>query len=183
MERLSSNIATNLRRIRKMKNMSLDHAAIQTGVSKSMLAQIERGEANPTIGILEKIVDGMRVSFDELIARQEVKGYIVEKSKMVPIKAIEGKYRIYSCLPYEKGRNLELYVLELEPGCSYCPDLYGERSYAYIEVTAGELEISVGTGTFRVNEGDFFYFDAEKEHAYHNKSEKSLNVTVFLTLQ
>ena len=79
-----------------MKNMSLNLAAIQTGVSKSMLAQIERGEANPTIGILEKIVDGMRVSFDELIARQEVKGYIVEKSKMVPIKAIEGKYRIYS---------------------------------------------------------------------------------------
>ena len=182
MERLSSNIALNLRRIRKMRNMSLDHAAIQTGVSKSMLAQIERGEANPTIGILEKIVDAMRVSFDELIARQEVRGYVLERERMPPAKETEGQYRLYSCLPFEKGRNFELYVMEIEPGGSYCPDLFVERSYAYIEVTAGKLGISVGDREFCVKQGDFFYFDAGKEHTYRNKGERCLSITVFQTL-
>ena len=52
MDYLSHNIALNLNRIRRAKGMSLDLVAEQTGVSKSMLAQIEKGSANPSIGIL-----------------------------------------------------------------------------------------------------------------------------------
>ena len=42
MDYLSNNVAVNLKRIRKSKSMSLDQVSEQTGVSKSMLAQIER---------------------------------------------------------------------------------------------------------------------------------------------
>ena len=48
MSMLDKNIAANLKRIRKAKNMSLDRMAEQTGVSKSMLGQIEGG-GNPTL--------------------------------------------------------------------------------------------------------------------------------------
>ena len=67
MDYLSHNIAVNLKRIRTSKGMSLDVVAEQTGVSKSMLAQIERGTANPSIGVLGKIVSGLRLDFNELI--------------------------------------------------------------------------------------------------------------------
>ena len=39
---LSHNVAVNLKRIRTSKGMSLDVLSEQTGVSKSMLAQIEK---------------------------------------------------------------------------------------------------------------------------------------------
>lgn len=52
MDYLSNNVAVNLKRIRKSKSMSLDQVSEQTGVSKSMLAQIERGTANPSLGVL-----------------------------------------------------------------------------------------------------------------------------------
>ena len=52
MDYLSHNISINLRRIRQSKSMSLEQAAEQTGVSKSMLAQIEKGSANPSLGVL-----------------------------------------------------------------------------------------------------------------------------------
>lgn len=42
MTQIDKNIAFNLKRIRKSKNMSLDMLAERTGVSKSMLGQIER---------------------------------------------------------------------------------------------------------------------------------------------
>lgn len=47
MNQLDKNIAVNLKRIRKSKNMSLDMLAERTGVSKSMLGQIERGNPTP----------------------------------------------------------------------------------------------------------------------------------------
>ena len=46
MDYLSYNVAVNLKQIRQSKGMSLGEVAEQTGVSKSMLAQIEKGTAN-----------------------------------------------------------------------------------------------------------------------------------------
>ncbi len=51
--------------------MSLDQVSEQTGVSKSMLAQIERGTANPSLGVLGKITSGLRIEFQELITAAE----------------------------------------------------------------------------------------------------------------
>lgn len=67
MDDLAHNIAINLNRIRKSKGISLDIVAEQCGVSKSMLAQIEKGTANPSIGVLGKIVSGLRITFDDLL--------------------------------------------------------------------------------------------------------------------
>lgn len=71
MDYLSNNVAVNLKRIRKSKSMSLDQVSEQTGVSKSMLAQIERGTANPSLGVLGKITSGLRIEFQELIQPRE----------------------------------------------------------------------------------------------------------------
>ena len=49
MDNLNLIIANNLKRIRDERKLSLDKVADLTGVSKSMLGQIERGESNPTI--------------------------------------------------------------------------------------------------------------------------------------
>ena len=46
MDDLNYNVAVNLKRIRREKGMSLERMAEQTGVSKSMLAQIEKGIAD-----------------------------------------------------------------------------------------------------------------------------------------
>ena len=61
MDYLSHNVAVNLKRIRQSKGMSLDQVSEQTGVSKSMLAQIEKGNANPSLGVLGKITSGLRI--------------------------------------------------------------------------------------------------------------------------
>ena len=58
MDAMSGIIAENLKRIRKENKWSLDTVSDMTGVSKSMLGQIERGESSPTISTLWKIATG-----------------------------------------------------------------------------------------------------------------------------
>lgn len=181
MDYLIRNIALNLKRIRKVRKMSLEYAAEQTGVSKSMLAQIERGEANPTIGILERIAGGMRVSFDSLIAQQETDGYTIERKKMTPVRETEGQYRIFNCLPFEGNRNIEWYVMEIEPGRLYHEKVHEEGTSEYIEVNRGVLSISIESKEFVVAEGDFFCFQADREHTYCNPGDEKLIITVFMT--
>ena len=51
MDYLTENVAVNLKRIRQSKGMSLDQASEQTGVSKSMLSQIEKGTLRAACGL------------------------------------------------------------------------------------------------------------------------------------
>ena len=67
MEDISQVIAKNLKEIREQRRLSLDRVAELTGVSKSMLGQIERGESNPTIQTVWKMANGLKVSLTALI--------------------------------------------------------------------------------------------------------------------
>ena len=62
-------VAKNIRRLREESKLSMDELSKLSGVSKSMLAQIERGEENPTISTLWKLSNGMKVPFDALTVR------------------------------------------------------------------------------------------------------------------
>ena len=59
---LQKNIAYNLKKIRQQQNISLDMLADQTGVSKSMLGQIERGEEKP-VSDLQSVFPGGKEEF------------------------------------------------------------------------------------------------------------------------
>lgn len=85
MDAMSSMIAANLKRIRKEKKLSLDNAAEMTGVSKSMLGQIERGESSPTVATLWKIATGLHISFTALLEGQAMETKIIQKEDIRPL--------------------------------------------------------------------------------------------------
>ena len=64
-------VGQNIHRIRKAQQLSIDRAAALSGVSKSMLGQIERGLVNPTVSVLARIAGGLRVPIEQLVECRE----------------------------------------------------------------------------------------------------------------
>ena len=178
MDHINKNIAFNLKKIRMGKNLSLDEMAEQTGVSKSMLAQIERGEANPSIGCLGKIVSGLRVELTELIEtpRQEI--YYTARDSMIPTKEVIGQYTIYTYFPYEKGRHFEIYGIEIYKNGVYYSGSHGEGTVEYVTITTGVLEVKVRGKKYEIRAGDAFRFDSDIEHWYNNHGDETVKMTV-----
>lgn len=168
MDYINNNIAINLKKIRIGKNMSLDDTAEQTGVSKSMLAQIERGEANPSIGCLGKIISGLRVDFTELIETPREEIFYITKTELIPTKEVEGQYSIYTYFPYEKDRQFEIYGMEIYPNGIYFSGSHGEKTVEYVTVTTGTLTLRIRDKKFEIHAGDAFRFDSDAEHWYCN---------------
>ena len=106
MDDLNYNVAVNLKRIRREKGMSLEGMAEQTGVSKSMLAQIEKGIANPSLGVIGKIIGGLHIEFQELIEDVSPGSRLVHIKEMEPTKEVRGEYKIWNCFPYENNLSL-----------------------------------------------------------------------------
>ena len=61
MDTMNQTVATNIKSLREKNKLSMEELSKISGVSKSMLAQIERGDGNPTISTLWKIANGMKV--------------------------------------------------------------------------------------------------------------------------
>lgn len=97
-----------------VKGMSLDQVAEQTGVSKSMLAQIEKGTANPSLGVLGKITSGLRIEFQTLIEAPRVDFCLVKPEEMIPTKELEGQYKVFTCFPFEDSQSVEIYRIDVE---------------------------------------------------------------------
>lgn len=177
MDYINRNIAINLKRIRTGKNMRLDEVAEQTGVSKSMIAQIERGEANPSIGCLGKIVSGLRVDLAELLETPRLETYYRPKNKILPTKEVIGKYRIYTYFPYEKDRPFEVYGMIIYPGGIYYSGAHGEHTVEYLTIARGKLTLKLQGKEYEIEEGDAFRFDSDKEHWYCNESIETVKLT------
>ena len=183
MDYANKNISINLNRIRLSKNMSLDVVAEQTGVSKSMLAKIERGEANPSVGSLVRISSGLRIDLRQLIDSPRESVHQIPFDRMIPTKVEEGKYRIYTYFPFEKERKFEIYGFEIDPGGVYFSGAHGENTVEYITVTSGELTIIIDGKKYMVRPGDAFRFDSDVEHWYCNKGEEMISLRVFFTFK
>ncbi len=177
MDYINRNIAINLKKIRIAKNMSLEETAEQTGVSKSMLAQIERGEANPSIGCLGKIVSGFRVELTELIETPRQETYYISKDEIVPTKEVEGQYSIFTYFPYEKDRLFEIYGMDIYPNGTYYSGSHGENTVEYITVATGTLTLKVREKKYVIRQGDAFRFDSDIEHWYCNEGIDMVRLT------
>lgn len=178
MDYLSHNIGINLNRIRKSKGMSLDVVAEQTGVSKSMLAQIEKGHANPSIGVLGKIVSGLRLEFNDLLTTPPMDTYLVHINDMTPTKDVPGRYRVWTCFPIEDNRLLEIYRIEIEPGQEYFSGGHGEKTKEYISILKGTLTMKLDGKSYEIGRQDVFRFDSDKDHIYRNDSAETIEFMV-----
>jgi len=161
-------IAQNLRRLREEKKLSLDRVAEVTGVSKSMLGQIERGESNPTVATVWKIAGGLKVSFTALITAPQPDTVVIHQHAIEPFVEDAGRYRIYPFFPYEEGRPFEMYTVEMDPGCCLSAEAHSAGTQEFITVYAGELTLRVGAEEFSVGAGDSIRFRADRPHGYHN---------------
>lgn len=161
-------VARNIKRLREENKLSMDELAKLSGVSKSMLAQIERGEGNPTISTLWKLSNGMKVPFDALTVRPKIPYEIVKTSEIQPLLEDGGKVKNYSIFPDDENRRFAVYYLELEPGSYWQSEPHLRGTTEFITVFCGTLEIESDDKLFSVTKGESIRFRGDTIHSYRN---------------
>lgn len=183
MSQIDRNISQNLKRIRKSRNMSLDMLAEHTGVSKSMLGQIERGESNPTVATIAKIVDGLKLPFEELLYRKEELFQIVKSEEYETVKEKEESYIVKTILPFDRKRRFELYEAVMEGDCSYTSTAHGEDMWEYVTVLDGALYVETEENTILIEKGNTARFPADRNHTYSNRRKEQVKYQVILSME
>lgn len=173
-------IGENIKAARERKKLTLDAAASVTGVSRSMLAQIEKGDVNPTISVLWKIANGYKVSFTSLVD-SHIKGPLIIRSEDVtPLEEGDGKYINYPAFPFQEDKHFETYRIRIEPGGYLAAQPHMSGTEEYITVFSGTAEIGAGGDVFELKEGDSLRFKADTEHFYKNTGDTVVYLSMLI---
>jgi transcriptional regulator with XRE-family HTH domain len=162
-------VAINVRRERRSKGLSLDKAAKLTGVSKSMLGQIERGEVNPTVSVLYKIAAGLEVNCGDLM---KIPMPAVEMTPSVGAECRKedgGKVSIYPVSPVDDDLGFSIYRLRILTSGRSRAQGHKPGTNLFLTVYYGTLLLTVDGQEYRLTRGDSIRFLADQPYELYNR--------------
>lgn len=169
-ENLNQQIGKNLRRIRRTRHLSLEEVSRMSGVSKSMISEIERGTKSPTINILYKICSGIHISFKSIL-QPEVRSVEVARGLEQYYKG-ELKYRML--FDYDMDSNLELTTIYMEPNTRKDYESHGDGVWEYVMVISGEFTLELREGKYCIGPGECVRFRGNQKHTYANETDEGV---------
>jgi transcriptional regulator with XRE-family HTH domain len=166
------NIGSRLGDLRKRKQMTLDQLSSKSGVSKSILSQIERNISNPTVSTMMRIADALEETLSGFFMNiDEGKSSSIETSKETPnISSKDGLCELSILGAGETVSWLQWYVLTMKPKGKLPSKSHGSNTFENITVISGEVVVHLKKQSERLKAGDTFRFPTNQEHTLMNKS-------------
>lgn len=170
MKEITHHLSHTLRAIRQQQGWSLDRAAKETGVSKAMLGQIERGESSPTIAVLWKIATGFKTSLSTFLepAPKEEGGIVYRSTKELRNQPATDDMLVATLFPYDVRYGFEMYELTLLPGYERYSEPHEQGVTEHVVVLSGQMELLINGKWQTLDEGSAVRFEADKPHGYRN---------------
>lgn len=158
-------LPSRLKDARRAKGLSLDAVAKLSGVSRSMVSQIERGESSPTISTLWNLTKALQVDFAGLL-EDGLESHI-EILRQVDVPTIENhgtgcSIRILSP-PEEAGRH-EVYDLRFTSGGVLDSQPHAQGAREHLTVISGSLTVTSGEAVEKLAKGDTARYPADVLH-------------------
>jgi transcriptional regulator with XRE-family HTH domain len=191
---LDERIAQRVRSLRAARSLSLDQLAQRSGVSRSMISLIERGQASPTAVVLEKIANGLGVVLaslfevevtpeaDRIIARASEQGFWQDPAS--------GYMRRNVSPPQELGGELgskvppvQIVEVKFPPKTRVMYDglVQGAVLHQQIWLLSGQMQITLGDEVHELKAGDCLAHRLDRPITYHNPGTQTARYAVVLT--
>lgn len=175
-----SALGKNLKDIRTQMGLALGAVSELTGVSKTMLSQIERGKSVPTLSVIWKIANGLKIRIDALIKDNSTRYIVNNISNIVPLKTDKADVLIYNILPFSPANGFEVFYGVFMAGCHYISNGHLNLDFEYCFLTYGAIQIIVDGVVHHLKQGDYFSFNAKKEHHYINNTDADAGIHIIL---
>lgn len=174
-------IGLRIKCLRGDKGLTLQELASESGVSKSMLSQIERGMTNPTLAILWSLTQSLGITVAELLADAEESAdgsmpvfMELTKAHHIPeIRSADGKCSLRILGPINKVAHTEWYDMALEAGGVLESEGHGKGTIEHLSVLEGKLSVMAGAQKQVAEQGDTVRYQADLPHIIENKGKSN----------
>lgn len=173
-------LGPRLRDRRQDKGLTLEGLASASGVSRSMLSQVERGEANPTFATLWSLTQALGLSLDDLVATEPITdGGSIELLDRSATPRLDGDGSgavLWLLAPPEQVGAVEWYELCLEPHARLPSQPHADGTNEHVTVLDGAVRVTAGDHTHDVSTGATARYAADIPHEIANPHDEPARV-------
>ncbi|MGA7396631.1 MAG: XRE family transcriptional regulator [Solirubrobacterales bacterium] len=170
----STAVGVRVKALREAMSLSLRDLAERSGVSATMLSQVERGATSPTLAVASKIAAGLDLSLSQLLRLDETPHVVVSRAAEHR-RHRRGGHQIEELTPPLPGLRADVSSHVLESGSSTGGSndapMHEPGSRETAVVLEGELVLVFEQDRHRLREGDSVTFDADLPHHFENESD------------
>lgn len=170
-------VGARLAALRQSGALSLDELSRQAGVSKSMLSQIERGQANPTVAVVWRLANALNVGMGELLGNAAPSGpppiELLPAHAAPAIRSPDGLCELRILGPIALAGQFEWYALSVQPGGALESQPHEAGTQEHLSVMTGVLDVQAGDQIQRVKPSETARYGADQTHAIRNLGKTS----------
>jgi transcriptional regulator with XRE-family HTH domain len=169
-ESINRHLGDRVKRLRSERGWSLEALANASGVSRSMLSQIEREQANPTLAVTLRIARAFALTLGELLETPNA------ASSVNVIRANDHAYhyrsdahcQIRTLSPLNLEKDVEFYQVALKPGGALRSAPHFEGTREFLTVQKGQVRVESANDWEILHPGDSASYRADVPHAIVN---------------
>jgi transcriptional regulator with XRE-family HTH domain len=184
---LSQRIALRVRQLRAAQGLSLDALARRSGVSRSMLSLIERGESSPTAAILDKLAAGLGITLPSLFdppsnAPAPLGGPVARVDDQPLWRDPASGYLRRNVSPPGVPQPMQLVEIHFPPRQRVSFETGSRERVVHQQVwmLEGEMEISIGAERHHLRKGDCLAMQLGQPTMFHNPTRKPARYAVVI---
>lgn len=169
-ETVSNQLCGQVRKMRKKYHWTLAQLSAASGVSRSMLSQIERNQANPTLGVAYRIAQAFGISLNDLVdvpKKRPAIDVILAGDRSNFFRA-DDDCRIRTLSPLNLEKDVEFYELVLHPGKSLRSAPHFEGTREFLTIQQGSVKLTSGSEQCELQRGDSAHYPADVPHSIEN---------------
>ena len=167
---VSRQVCERVRTLRAERNWSLDVLSKASGVSRSMLSEIERERANPTLAVAVRIAQAFGLTLGDLVEQEAPAEQIrvIRADDESSVYRNEGGVRIRTLSPLNLEKDVEFYelVFQADSELRSAPHFEGTREFLTVE--KGRVIIESGHSSVTLTRGDSANYKADVPHRIAN---------------
>ncbi|MEE4278770.1 MAG: helix-turn-helix domain-containing protein [Halieaceae bacterium] len=151
---------------RQLQGLTLEQLATASGVSRSMLSQIERGRANPTLAVTQRIAQSFGISIGELVDDPNAGKRIdvVRGDDPAALFRADAQCELRTLSPLQLEKTIEFYAITLQAGAELASEAHYEGTLEMFSVARGEADIQAGETRIALKQGDTAHYRADIPH-------------------
>jgi len=173
-------IGQRVKDLRQKQNFTLQDIAAKTGLSKSLLSEVESGEVVPHVSTLLKLAKVLNVGMASFFEDAEVteRVSVTRRGERVRIKRRphhrEGEVDyIYESLETKKpGKHMEPFLVEFMPMETADMVFTSHEGEEFHYVLEGKLEFRTDDRVEVLEPGDAIYFESDQNHSFRSLLKK-----------
>lgn len=174
-----------LQSLRSSRNFTLDDLARSSGVSKSVLSQIERDRTNPTLGTLWRLAQALGVEIEDLLRRKKLTAgiNILDEHNTPILLSSDRRCTIRILGPLELAGRVEWYEMRFESGGALVSEPHEAGTIEHLTVLEGQLEVESGRHRDRalLGLGQTARYRADQAHAIRNPFDHRAAAIIIVT--